>query len=476
MATSPHVNQVELDYNPPAIVGNFIAHYSPASLFYDWILGPVGSGKTTGMIFKIAFLAQLQTPSPRDGIRHSRAVVVRNTHPQLRDTTIPSFLTWFKDGQAGIWRATANTFVLKFADVECEVLFRALDTADDVARVLSLEVTFAVIDEFVQIKKEIVEALAARCGRYPAAIDGGATNWGMWGASNTGDEDSWWYDYLVDNSLPRNVKLYVQPSGFSTEAENTDNLPGKREYYTSLKEGKSEEWVRQFIEVQWGYRLDGTPVFPMFNRGIHVSKQPLLPNPHLPLLIGLDPGVSNSALIICQEDHHGRLLVYDELTQQSMGAERIISERLKPLLKAKYPSFTPLIIADPAAANRAQSDEKSVVDVFRKHYETKHDSDNTLAPRLSSLEHYMTRLTDVGPALLIDPQCRTVIRACDGGYVYSLNKRNEQGPVPEKNDYSHPMDALMYVSKFTKSGQDRSARRAKHPFTPPRFDNKYMLR
>ena len=453
-----------------------MADYYPGRLFYDWILGPVGSGKTTGMLMKIAYLAQMQTPSPRDGIRRTRAVVVRNTAPQLNDTTIPSFFTWFKDGVAGEWKATTKTFTLKFLDIECEIMFRALDTADDVARVLSLEVTFAVIDEFVQIKKEIIEALSARCGRYPATIDGGASNWGMWGASNTGDEDSWWYDYLIDNPLPKNVKLFVQPSGFSAGAENVHNLPGKRAYYTSQQEGKSEEWVRQFIEVQWGYRLDGTPVFPMFSRAIHVAKHALLPNPHLPLLIGVDPGVSNAALIVCQEDLHGRLLVYDEIITQSMGAERIISEKLKPLLRNKYSSFSPLIIPDPAANVRAQSDEKSVIDVFKKHYEVKFDNDNTLPPRLSSLEHYMTRLTDVGAALMIDPQCKILIRALDGGYVYSLNKRNEQGPVPEKNDYSHPTDALMYVSKFAKSGQDRSARRKGNKFTPPRFENRYAIR
>ncbi len=64
---------------------------------------------------------------------------------------------WFKDGQAGQWKATDKNFILRFDDVECEVMFRPLDTPDDIARVLSLEITFAILDEFVQIPREVIE-------------------------------------------------------------------------------------------------------------------------------------------------------------------------------------------------------------------------------------------------------------------------------------------------------------------------------
>jgi hypothetical protein len=188
---------MKIDYTPPPTVRDFIKDYRPGELFYDWIVGPVGSGKTTGIFFKLCYMAGLQAPGP-DGIRRSRAVIVRNTLPQLRDTTLSSWNYWFKPGQAGEWKATEWKFILKFADVECEVLFRPLDTPQDVARVLSLEVTFAIIDEFVEIPRAIIDALSARCGRYPSAVMGGATNWGMWGSSNPSTEDNWWHDYLHD--------------------------------------------------------------------------------------------------------------------------------------------------------------------------------------------------------------------------------------------------------------------------------------
>ena len=463
-----------INYTPPPTVEEFVKWHLPGQLFYDWILGPVGSGKTTGIIFKIAYMASLQAPSPLDGIRRTRVVVIRNTGQQLNDTTIVSWNYWFKHGQAGEWRSTDKKFILKFADVECEVLFRPLDTPDDVSRVLSLEVTFAVLDEFVQIPKEVVEALSARCGRFPPKIDGGATNWGMFGSSNPGEEDSWWHDYLHE-TLPDNARLFVQPSGFSPEAENLANLPGGQDYYFNQAKGKSPEWVRQFIEVQWGFSLAGRPVFPMFAQHIHVAKYSINPNPYLPLVIGFDPGM-NSALIIGQETLSGQLVVLDELVQRDMGAERVIEERLKPLLKTKYPGYQVIIAPDPAATNRTQTDERSVVDVFKKFFDIEYDTDNTLQPRLEAVEHYLTRLTGAGPALLIDPSCKNLIRALGGGYRYAVDRKGKTAPAPEKNDYSHPADAFQYLCKYFQKAAKKTFKRKQQRPLPRQFDNRYTVR
>jgi hypothetical protein len=75
--------------------------------------------------------------------------VIRNTRQMLWDTTIPDFIKWYPDGEAGILEKTNSKFQLKFDDVECEVLFRGLDDANDVRRLLSLQLTFGVMDEFI---------------------------------------------------------------------------------------------------------------------------------------------------------------------------------------------------------------------------------------------------------------------------------------------------------------------------------------
>lgn len=110
-----------IEYTPPKSVEPFLT----SEKFASFIVGPVGSGKTSAAILKLAYHAK-QMRRQKDGIRHSRAVWIRNTREQLRDTSIPSFMTWFPDGQAGVFLKSEMKFLLRFDDVECEVLWRGL--------------------------------------------------------------------------------------------------------------------------------------------------------------------------------------------------------------------------------------------------------------------------------------------------------------------------------------------------------------
>jgi hypothetical protein len=472
----------DIVYDPPDTINAFIKDCREAELFYDWIVGPVGSGKTTGIFMKLIRMAKLQEPGP-DGIRRTRAVIVRNTLPQLRDTTLSSWNYWFKDGQAGKWSQTDWKFTLRFGDVECEVLFRPLDRPEDISRVLSLEVTFAIIDEFVEIPRAIVDALSARCGRYPSSVMGGCTNWGMWGSSNPSTEDNWWFDYLHDPAVHiqpgegedrgRNARYFLQPSGFSEEAENVDHLPGGSAYYTNQAKGKSDAWVKQFLCAEWGYSISGKPVVPTLKPELHLSKKRLQYNPHLPLVGGFDPGVRNSAMILGQEDLDGRLIVLGEVICQGLGAERFVQEKLRPYLKQNFPEAQLIVAPDPAAASKTPTDERTVVDVLKKYFPCKYETNNRLPLRLDAIEHFTTRLVEGKPALIIDEKmCPILVRALKGGWRYTLDK-NEQvkGAEPEKNQYSHPGDAFGYLARYYHRQVSRSERYVAagvKPFVPPR--------
>jgi hypothetical protein len=460
-------------YTPPQTISRFIKDHLPGELFYDWLVGPVGSGKTTGIFFKLVYMSKLQEPGP-DGIRRTRAVVVRNTSTQLRDTTLNSWFTWFKDGQAGHWKATDKNFILRFDDVECEVMFRPLDTPQDVARVLSLEVTFAIVDEFVEIPQAIVDALSARCGRYPSTIMGGATNWGMWGSSNPSTEDNWWFDYLHAGqgviqpgegvSLhhrvvldERNARYFLQPSGYSPFAENVENLPGGREYYTNQAKNKTEAWIKQFLEAEWGYSIAGRPVVQSFNPRTHISKVPLVFNPNLHLVGGYDPGIGGSAMIFGQQDLEGRLHVLGEIITSGVGASRFINERLKPFLNRGFEMLQPggfTIAPDPASKNRSPNDETTILDTIKKHYPTWAEDNNRLPLRLDAIDHFTTRMVFGMPALIIDEQaCPMLCRALKGGWRYQLDSKEQlretsRGIAPEKNQYSHPGDGFGYLCRY----------------------------
>lgn len=475
---------MSITYTPPPTIDDFLQDFVPSTMFEDWIIGPVGSGKSTAIFMKLVYMAKLQQPGP-DGIRRSRAVIVRNTATMLRDTTLNSWFTWFKPGIAGDWKETPKTFILRFGDVCCEVLFRPLDTPDDVARVLSLEVTFAIVDEFVEIPRAIIEALSARCGRYPSAIDGGATNWGMWGASNPSTEDNWWHGYLHNSALviqpgevfskhqravdtSRTVRYFLQPSGFSQMAENVENLPGGRGYYTNLAKNKTPTWVKQYVEAEWGFSIAGQAVVQSFDRKLHLSRARLPFDPVLPLIGGFDPGLGGAAMILGQQDIDGRLNVLGEIITVGVGARRFVEQRLEPYLMRYFPALDRrrfVIAPDPAAANRTGTDEQNVVSVLKQHYAVAIETNNRLPLRLDAIDYFATRYVMGAPGLQIDEQmCPVLVRALKGGWRFALDKKeNVRGDKPEKNQYSHPGDSFGYLCRYFHKGNIRAEGRFNVP-------------
>lgn len=90
----------------------------------------------------------------------------------LRDMTIKSWLDWFPDDPAiGSYTSSIGQYMLTYEDIECEILFKALDDSNDVRNVLGLELTGAFLNEAREIDKSIWEGLSGRVGRYPRMVD-----------------------------------------------------------------------------------------------------------------------------------------------------------------------------------------------------------------------------------------------------------------------------------------------------------------
>ena len=63
--------------------------------FARFIIGPVGSGKTTAVIFELLKRCSQQAKGP-DGIRRTRWAIVRQTLEQLRMTVLLDILSWLR--------------------------------------------------------------------------------------------------------------------------------------------------------------------------------------------------------------------------------------------------------------------------------------------------------------------------------------------------------------------------------------------
>jgi hypothetical protein len=232
---------VDLDvaYAAPLTIGRFLGSDAPVRA----LLGPFGSGKSSGCVMELFRRASQQAPGP-DGKRRTRFAVIRNTYPQLRDTTRKTFEQWVPS-ELGTWHEQAFRFDLSYRDVKCEVLFRALDRPADIKNLLSLELTGAWINEAREIPRAVFDVLQARVGRYPSRAQGGCTWAGVWLDSNPWAKNHWGYK-LFSTTRPAGHELFRQPSGRAIDAENVENLPAG--YYARIMAGKDSDWVKSYVD------------------------------------------------------------------------------------------------------------------------------------------------------------------------------------------------------------------------------------
>lgn len=478
-----------INYTPPKSLLDFFK----AEDFISLVVGPIGSTKTSAGIIKIAYHAARMAPC-EDGIRRSRCCWIRNTREQLRDTSIPDFMKWFPPGVAGSFSKTENRFVLRFNDVECEVLFRGLDDKDDVRRLLSLQLSFAVMDEFREIDEDIFKTVQGRLGRYPdksmvvprpewgkdlkghpiggCVTDEGLSNAHIWGMTNPPDMDTYWEKFLTNP--PKNCHVTIQPDALSDKNDWGQYLPSN--YYENLCEGKDEDWIDVYVRSKFGKSLAGKPVWRSFSRGLHVTSGRLHPivNSINPVIIGMDVAL-HPAATIGQIDPYGRLLCFEALSAEGMGALRFVREKLKPVLAQRFPGMSFLVVVDPAANTRAQTDERTVVEVLQAEgFEVVTAPTNALQPRISAVDAYLTRIIEGRPSILFDEVgCADLITALMGKYRYRLKKTGDIEDKPEKNHpWSDIADSLQYLC--LQADQSGIFNGQQQPVAPEVYQSGYM--
>lgn len=462
-----------INYRPPPSLAPFLT----CDAFISLISGPVGSGKSSAAMIKIAYHAKRMRPGA-DGIRRSRAVVVRNTNQMLTDATIPTFMTWFPEGTAGSYARTDKRFYLRFDDVECEVLFRGLDDANDVRRLLSLEASFGILDEYREIHPDIFNALQGRVGRYPSVANGGCVkddgtpNHHLWGATNAPDADTFWEDYM--SNPPDNARIYQQPSALSPEADWLQYLV--EGYYDNLAEGKTEDWIDVYIHNKFGKSLAGTPVYEgSFNYDFHVAKEGIkpIPNAEYPIICGIDFGRTPCA-IFKQRDPRGRVITLSEITSENMGIETFIRVLLNPHVANNYAGYNIICAPDPAGFMKQQLNEMTLVDALRSAgYECVKPPSNKPEYRIQAVERLLVQQLDGKAMYLIDPSCTMLVKGFQHGYRYKKKKDGQLEIKPDKNEYSHIHDANQYADSIIdlavrgvqRRSQKRQVVKAKYVYT-----------
>lgn len=420
--------------------------FSDSDAFMRGVMGPFGSGKSSACVVEMVSRALAQSPGP-DGIRRSRWAVIRNTYKQLSDTTVRTVHQWLPPIHFGEMKISDNRYIIKaFEGVELELLFRALDRVDHIQNLLSMELTAAWLNEVRECPWAVVEAIQGRVGRFPAVRDGGCKWFGVISDTNPPDQDSKYYKYWEETQHdPKYAQHFRQPSGLSPGAENLDNLPGGRKYYENLAVGKDPEWKKIYIDGDYGFCIEGRPVYMEYNDQAH-CREDVKHITYAEIYRGFDFGLQPSC-VFAQLLPTGQLIVFDELTSDGMGIDQF-SDEVLAYCSQHYPDFTDYIdVGDPAGQQRSQNDAKTAYQILHSKGIMVEAGLQSVAIRLESVRRPLTRLVMGKPGFVLHPRCKLLRKGFMGGYQYRrLQTSAEKFTVaPDKNQYSHPHDALQYI-------------------------------
>lgn len=442
--------------------------HNDRGLDVQYIEGPVGSGKSTACIMEILMRAMRQQPDDNN-IRRSRWAIVRNTYPELKSTTIKTWLVWVPNNIAPVVYSVPIQcrFKQSLADgthVDLEIYFMALDTPEDVSKLLSLDLTGAYVNEAREIPVEVIDGLLERIDRYPETkkdAEGnklfGASEPGILADSNPPRTTHWCYTKFETGETPKGWKKYKQPPAVywdSTQEKwvlnpDAENLSHLSDNYYIRQMAKSEEAIRVNLAGEYGMSRKGKPVFSKFSENKHVAKEIILPRRGTSILLGIDFGLT-PACIVGQLNFKG-LTLLDELPATDESLEDFLDNYIIPLLRSKYNGYTIVASGDPAGSGRSSLTKMTSIQMMTmRGIKTYPALTNNFAKRKEAVDFFLGR--DEG--FLISPHL-THTRECLGaGYVYK-ETRNSAGKVldiPDKNEFSHMADAIQYLALYARYG------------------------
>jgi hypothetical protein len=461
-----------------------IAAFSKSEKFGRLIAGPVGSGKTTGVIVELLRRA-IQQQAGDDGLKYTRFAVVRQTLKQLKDTVLKDMDTWLNANGIGEWKVSDSTYFINFDRVRSEFILLPLEDAADQGRLLSMQLTGAWLSEAIEMDISVLGPLSGRIGRYPSGVKGAPTWNGIVADTNMPPEMTAWHKFM--ENPPADWSIWKQPSGLAWNAENLDHLlqteetrklplghPDRiargREYYNRIVRlhGIDSDFVKRYVKAEYGDDPSGRAVFrETFRTAWHVVDDTQV-IPGYPIIVGQDFGRDPWSLI-CQPDHLGRLLVHEEVPAENIGLEKHCQQSLRGrLLQSKYLGCKIALVGDPSGvAKSTHSEETSFELLGRLGFPCFPAPTNDLDPRLRAVESFLGRHTNGGPSMLINREgCPHLIRALGGGYRFEFAKvTGLRKPAPKKDNFSHVADTLQYVCLVCHGGMLGAIARRMQPNT-----------
>lgn len=309
----------------------------------------------------------------------------------------------------------------------------ALKGADKPDSLRGVGLTFVVIDEAQDIKKETWEEVL-----QPTLV---STN-GHALFIGTPKAYNWLYDLyilgqrgdLVRDERGRMVKNDWKSWQFPTI---TSPFIPKKEII-ARKRDMDPKSFRQEFEASFEV-MSGRVYYP-FDRNTHVGDYPF--NPRLPIHIGMDFNIDPMSAIICQEQDNGEVWIVDEVVLYGSNVQETADELVRKYFR--YMAQV-TIYPDPAGNNRNHDRGETSLDILREAgfknflFHRKHPM---VADRVNAVNR-LFKTADGKEMLRVDRGCRKFIDSAEQT-IYKPGSSE----VDKTRGTEHAMDAFGYFAHY----------------------------
>jgi hypothetical protein len=408
-------------------------------------IGAVGSGKSS-VVCRAALGLALAYP-------HVRGLVGRFNFTELRDTTLA---TWFdlirvvenavRDRLPPSRRAEfpgLGTFTRGTGDYHffngATIFFRHLE--DGHRRFKSLEIGFFGIDEASEVEGDQPEPptvlmLQARLRQKGAPLVGFLV-------SNPTGFDHWLYRWYGEGVSERyGVGRKGWPIFRTNTRENRAALPP--DYEPKLRQSYPASWIQRYLEGEWGGIDEGAPVFPEFDRALHI--RPVEWIKRRPVHVGIDLGYNAPGVVWAQVDPVAeRLHVLYSWDPKNLNVYRL-AEGIQARNAAWFPGAMFEYYAGHDANARKDTNDKTSAQILSEYGLAPHVRLTAPERGFSVIRSLLRPREDTDAGLWVHARNGVLLEGFQGGYKYKKDKKDE---VEKTDRYDPLMDALRYIAVNT---------------------------
>ena len=443
------------------------------------------SGKSVMCLWECFFVAIDQYPV--NGVRKSRFGIFRATYPSLSLTTIKTVANWFPEDIWPIRKSAPMQQTIRFSlgdgtKVEIEFVFMAIESEDDIAKLKSLELTGAWLNEVFEMDRQLVTTALERTGRYPpvendemgmAIPKSGPVRSSIWMDTNSPADDHWYAE--AEANPPEGWQFFVQPAPLiriteqtehgertigwepNPEAENIRNIGEGYDYYLKQVPGLKEAQLRVNIENKFASTFDGKAVYEReWDKDTMMVKDI---DPFKPIggdvIVGFDTtGLNPGAVFVLVEG--GAVYAVHELIGVDIPFKAFLDNVFIPFVATHFLEANLICVVDPANPRDSRVGITPQQDLVARRFKAVVAPTNTFSVRVGAVTHFLGKRG----GLYVANHCTTLIKGFDGGYRYPRLKTKGTGRTygtePVKDIYSTAHDAFQYACLHLRQGVERA--------------------